>query len=808
MVGGQRLAMKAARIGGPQGVAFLARKLHTKLERMNEKGEWVDMAGSKAMELPEQKGPQTTAERFNDAVREAWLTLSKAPKGFEHFKPRNTRGGDPEDDRASESDKGSDKKKKKGGSGGPGEGGGWEQHGMVLMALVVSFFLLEPYLSGMLRSDAREINFQDFINGPFANGRVHHLQVVNQRYVRVFLRSDAIASAPIGQGGDDLNHAMQGSGIGSPPVYWFSIGSVDSFERKMADLQNSYNISVKDHIPIMYSNEVSIVAELAKLAPTLLFMGLIFFAMNRMMSGMGGGGGGGPGNIFRVGKAKPTIVKAGGDMKLTFKDIAGLQEAKVEVMEFVEFLKNPDKFRKIGAKIPKGALLCGPPGTGKTLMAKAMAGEASVPFLSISGSDFIEMFVGVGASRVRDLFSQARANAPCIVFIDEIDAVGRARGKGGFGGGNDERENTLNQLLVEMDGFNPLTGIVVLAGTNRVDILDPALLRPGRFDRQITIDKPDIKGRFEIYKVHLKPINLNDDIDEIAKRMATLTPGFAGADIANVCNEAALIAARHQKDTVDIADFESAIERVIAGIEKKGKILTADERTCVAFHEAGHAICGWFLEHADPLLKVSIVPRGSGALGYNQFLPKELALHSREQLLDMICMALGGRVAEEITFGRITTGASDDLDRVTKIAYSQVSIYGMNDRVGALSFQNKGGDSQFTKPYSEATAQMMDEEARLIVKNAYERTRQLLVEKRDQLTLLAERLLEKEILTHDDVVGLLGPRPFEMNDTYKEYIDTNHTWKSKIEKAEKDAADKNAASADSSAPAPDSESTK
>mmetsp|Transcript_23490 Transcript_23490/g.56323 ORF Transcript_23490/g.56323 Transcript_23490/m.56323 type:complete len:707 (+) Transcript_23490:37-2157(+) len=667
---------------------------------------------------------------------------------------------------------------------------------MLYFAGAITLFTLLPVLTDSLRRDVREISFQDFVNGPFAYGRVHHLQVINQRFVRVFLRGDTAPSDPVGAAGSaggndgllpahgapDGSAAVQRGGEGSSAVYWFSIGSVDSFERKMQELQTSYGIEVKDHLPILYTNEFSVLTELAKLAPTLIILGLIYYSMTNMMGSMGPGGPGGPGNIFRVGQIKPTIIKGDMKNKISFKDIAGLTEAKVEVMEFVEFLKNPEQFRKIGAKIPKGALLCGPPGTGKTLMAKAMAGEASVPFLSISGSDFIEMFVGVGASRVRDLFSQARANAPCIVFIDEIDAVGRARGKGGMGG-NDERENTLNQLLVEMDGFNPLTGIVVMAGTNRVDILDPALLRPGRFDRQISIDKPDIKGRYEIYKVHLANLTLADDIDEIAKRMATLTPGFAGADIANVCNEAALIAARHKKTAVDIGDFESAIERVIAGIEKKGKILTPEERTCVAFHEAGHAICGWFLEHADPLLKVSIVPRGTAALGYNQFLPKELALHSREQLFDMICMALGGRVAEELTFGRITTGASDDLDRVTKIAYSQVSVYGMNERVGALSFQDKGGGQNFTKPYSEATAQMMDEEARLIVKNAYERTRNLLTEKKDQLKLLAERLLEKEILTHDDVVALLGPRPFEMNATYKEYIDTQHQWKSKLEAA-------------------------
>jgi len=600
------------------------------------------------------------------------------------------------------------------------------------------------------------------------DGRVDHLQVINQRIVRVFLKESV--------GGGD-----------SSSQYFFTVGSIDSFERKLEQAQYDLGLEQKDFIAVVYTNETSWASELLKFAPTLLIIGVWLFVMRQMGGGMGGGGGGGPGNIFRVGKAKPVIVKGDAKNKITFKDVAGLHEAKVEVVEFVEFLRNPDKFKNLGAKIPKGALLCGPPGTGKTLLAKAMSGEANVPFLSMSGSDFIEMFVGVGASRVRDLFSQARAQAPCIVFIDEIDAVGRARGRGGPGG-NDERENTLNQLLVEMDGFNPLEGIIVLAGTNRADILDPALLRPGRFDRQVQIDKPDIKGRVEIYMVHLKNLKLSDDIEEVAKRMASLTPGFAGADIANVCNEAALIAARNGKEHVSLIEFEAAIERVIGGIEKKSKILTKEERLTVAYHEAGHAICGWFLEHADPLLKVSIVPRGGGALGYNQFLPREAALYSEEQMLDTMCMALGGRVAEEVFFKRITTGASDDLDRVTKMAYSQVTIYGFNEKVGTLSYQDRTGQDQFKKPYSEATAQMIDEEARALVKGAYERTTKLINEKREQLELLAQRLLEREMLTHNDVLELLGPRPFEMNDHYKEYVDTSAKWKDKQDQVDAAAA--------------------
>eukprot|EP00960_Hanusia_phi_P063316 765448-Hanusia_phi.AAC.4 len=693
----------------------------------------------------------------------SFLSDGKVPKGFENFYRKGNQGP-VKNDKDKEGNESSSRK-----PGGPGGSNKWsnepgdpffQENMPQLLAIVALGFLLLMLMGS--RSDGREINFQEFLKSLLVDGRVDHLQVVNNRIVRVFMK-ESIHSP-------DQNTSQ----------FYFTVGSVDSFERKLEQAQYDLGLEQKDFIPILYSNETSWASEVLKFTPSLVLIFAWLYIMRQMGNSFGASGGGGPGNIFKVGKARPTIIKGDAKDKVTFKDVAGLSEAKVEVVEFVEFLKNPDKFRNLGARIPKGALLCGPPGTGKTLLAKAMSGEANVPFFSMSGSDFIEMFVGVGASRVRDLFSQARMNAPCIVFIDEIDAVGRARGKGGFSGGNDERENTLNQLLVEMDGFNPLTGIVVLAGTNRADILDPALLRPGRFDRQITIDKPDIKGRCEIYHVHLKPLKLADDIDEVAKRMAALTPGFAGADIANVCNEAALIAARSNKEKVTIADFEAAVERVVGGIEKKSKILTKEERRCVAYHEAGHAICGWFLEYADPLLKVSIVPRGSGALGYNQFLPRETALYSKEQLLDMMCMALGGRVAEEIVFGRITTGASDDLDRVTKIAYQQVSVYGMNDKIGTLSYQDREG-SQFKKPYSEATAQMIDEEARAIVSNAYKRTADLINEKREQLNLLAEKLLQNEVLTHDDVHALLGPRPFDMSESYKEYVTSNHQWKSKLD---------------------------
>ncbi|CCI10408.1 unnamed protein product [Albugo candida] len=512
------------------------------------------------------------------------------------------------------------------------------------------------------------------------------------------------------------------------------------------------------------------------------------------MRGLGGGapgGGGGIGNIFRVGKSPAKkIVKE--DIKISFKDVAGVDEAKKEIMEFVDFLKNQTRFTKLGAKIPKGALLVGPPGTGKTLLAKATAGEASVPFYSISGSDFIEMFVGVGPSRVRDLFREARANAPCIVFIDEIDAVARTRSKGQFSGGNDERENTLNQLLVEMDGFNSTEGVVVLAGTNRADILDKAILRPGRFDRQITVEKPDIKGRRAIFKVHLKNLELDSNIDDFARRLAALTPGFAGAEIANICNEAAIVAARRNATTITFSDFEKATDRVIGGLETN-RIMTPEEKKIVAYHEAGHAVAGWFLEHADPLLKVTIVPRGKGSLGYAQYLPKEISLHSKDAMLDIMCMALGGRASEFVNFeGRITTGASDDLRRVTQIAYSMVQLYGMNDRIGQLSFPKDDSSLVAEKPYSERTADIMDQEALKIVNAAYERTKTILLDKKELLKELAEELLKNETINHSDIVRVLGPRPFGNNRTYTEYVE--ESWRQadqhQLEKKKKEEEEK------------------
>ena len=492
------------------------------------------------------------------------------------------------------------------------------------------------------------------------------------------------------------------------------------------------------------------------LVTLLLVVGFWVLVMRKM--GGGSASGGGPGGIFSIGKSKAQLFEKGTKVNINFGDVAGLDEAKVEVMEIVDFLKNPKKYTNLGGKIPKGALLVGPPGTGKTLLAKAMAGEAQVPFFSMSGSDFVEMFVGVGASRVRDLFKQAREKAPCIIFIDEIDAIGRARGKNVMMS-NDERENTLNQLLVEMDGFAGDVGIIILAATNRPDVLDSALLRPGRFDRQITIDKPDVKGREAIFKVHLVPIKISETLD--VHKLAEQTPGFAGADIANICNEAALIAARKNKTAVDMSDFNDAIDRVIGGLEKKNKIIAPHEKEIIAYHEAGHAVCGWFLEHAYPLLKVTIVPRGTAALGYAQYTPKEQYLYNTDQLMDQICMTLGGRAAEEIFFGKISTGASNDLQQISKIAYSMVTVYGMNNKVGNVSFYDPTQENTFTKPFSEETGKIIDEEVRKIIDEAYTRTKNLLTEKRNEVEILAKTLLDKEVLLQSDVEQIIGKRPFE-----------------------------------------------
>jgi AFG3 family protein len=564
------------------------------------------------------------------------------------------------------------------------------------------------------------------------------------------------------------------------PHFEKEITSSDAFVAELNELQK--DIPRADRVHATAEERYGILEFLMGPGFFILFFVAIYFMFFRM-----GGAGGPGGQIFNIGRSKATLFDGDAKVKTTFKDVAGLDEAKEEIEEIVEFLKQPKKFTDLGGKIPKGALLVGPPGTGKTLLARAVAGEAGVPFFSLSGSDFVEMFVGVGAARVRDLFKQAKEKAPCIIFIDEIDAVGRSRGRGAMPGSNDERENTLNSLLVEMDGFGTDSGIIIMAATNRPDVLDPALLRPGRFDRTISVDKPDIIGREAIFKVHLKPLKLAADIDP--KELSAQTPGFAGAEIANVCNEAALIAARRNKTAVDMKDFQEAMDRVIGGLEKKNKLISPEEKKIVAYHEAGHAVAGWFLEHANPLVKVTIVPRGVAALGYAQYLPKEQFLYRTEQLIDEMCVTLGGRVAEDIIFGKISTGAQNDLERITKLAYSMVTVYGMNDKLGNVSFyDSKGGDGyNFNKPYSEQTAREIDEEARNIIASAYEKTRALLSDKQDKLEILAQELLVKEVLFQSDLERLIGPRPFEQLTTYQEFTRNEDRKAADLEKANKEA---------------------
>lgn len=597
--------------------------------------------------------------------------------------------------------------------------------------------------------------FKEFQQRLLHTGDVDKLVVVNKKVVEVYIKKDRLT--------DPRYEEVSKSRFGAQnpgPHYQFTIGSVESFQKELDKAQEQMPLA--DQMNVSYADRQNWFDPLMQiLLPILLLIGMWILLMRKM--GGPSGGSGGPGGIFNIGKSKATLFDKGTRVTITFNDVAGLDEAKVEVMEIVDFLKNPKKYTALGGKIPKGALLVGPPGTGKTLLAKAMAGEAQVPFFSMSGSDFVELFVGVGASRVRDLFKQAREKAPCIIFIDEIDAIGRARGKNVMMS-NDERENTLNQLLVEMDGFGTDSGIIILAATNRPDVLDSALLRPGRFDRQISIDKPDLSGREHIFKVHLKPIKTSPILDIL--KLASMTPGFAGADIANVCNEAALIAARKGKNEVEMEDFNDAIDRVIGGLEKKNKIISPEEKEVIAYHEAGHAICGWYLEHANPLVKVTIVPRGVAALGYAQYLPKEQYLYNTEQLMDDICMTLGGRAVEDLVFGKVSTGAQNDLQVITRMAYAMVTVYGMNDKVGNVSFYDPNSDQAFTKPYSEETSKMIDHEVRLLIEKAYNRTKALLSEKLDNVKLLAQELLKKEVLYKDDLERLIGKRPY---DTHKEH---------------------------------------
>ncbi|WP_236975415.1 ATP-dependent zinc metalloprotease FtsH [Membranihabitans maritimus] len=608
----------------------------------------------------------------------------------------------------------------------------------IIILLLLFFNIIGSGFGG-----GQEIDYKKF-KSLAENGDINRLEIVNKSEAKVFIKKSRLDS-------EEFKDISQDAFSLNQPHYTFNIGTVDALETRLEKINSE--LAEENQLYPVYKTEYSWTSALTYIIPIVLIIAIWIFIMRRMSGGAGGPGA----QIFNIGKSKATLFDKDTKVNVTFQDVAGLDEAKEEVMEVVDFLKNPKKYTSLGGKIPKGVLLVGPPGTGKTLLAKAVAGEAEVPFFTISGSDFVEMFVGVGASRVRDLFRQAREKAPCIIFIDEIDAIGRARGRNSIQGGNDERENTLNQLLVEMDGFSSEKGVILMAATNRPDVLDTALLRPGRFDRQIGIDRPDLNGREQIFEVHLKHIKVSVDVN--AEVLAEMTPGFAGAEIANVCNEAALIAARRDKKKVDMEDFNYALDKVIGGLEKKNKLISPSEKKVIAYHEAGHAICGWFLEHASPLVKVTIVPRGIGTLGYAQYLPKEEYITSTEQLLDRMCMTFGGRAAESIIFGKVSTGAQNDLDQITKMAYSMIAIYGMNDNVGNISFHGLQKD-QINKPYSEETSALIDSEVRKMVQFQFERAKALLTDKREELEILAKALLEREVVVKSDLEELIGPRPF------------------------------------------------
>ena len=616
-------------------------------------------------------------------------------------------------------------------------GGGFGSYWIYgLIALVLIAFNI--YNLGTI--DKKELEWEKFAE-MVKEGDIQRVVVVNEKVLEVFVRDEKLTKYNITK-----------TRYPNRPHFQMDIPA-KVFEDRIAALYKD-NPSVQ-RIFADYEDRINYLQPLLNwLLLIAIFAALWIFIMRRV----GGGPGGPGGQIFNIGRSKAQIFdNTNAKVNINFSDVAGLDEAKEEVMEVVDFLKNPKKYTTLGGKIPKGVLLVGAPGTGKTLLAKAVAGEAGVPFFSISGSDFVEMFVGVGASRVRDLFRQAREKAPCIIFIDEIDAIGRARGKGAFQGGNDERENTLNQLLVEMDGFPTDKAVILMAATNRSDVLDSALMRPGRFDRQIGIDLPDLNGREQIFNVHLRHIKTTEDVNPSI--LAEMTPGFAGADIANICNEAALIAARRNKTGVDMDDFNYSLDKVIGGLERKSKIIAPAEKEIIAYHEAGHAICGWFLEHAMPLVKVTIVPRGIGTLGYAQYLPKDEYITRTEAILDRMCMTMGGRAAESIIFDKISTGAQSDLDQVTRMAYAMVAVYGMNEKVGNVSYYGMMNDS-FNRPYSDDTATLMDNEVRKLADNAYARAKALLADHRHALETIAQHLLEKEELLKSDLEKLIGKRPF------------------------------------------------
>ena len=615
---------------------------------------------------------------------------------------------------------------------------------VIVLLLSMSFFGGDNNWQNLNKINIGE--FERYLN----DGDVDEVVVVNKNLAQITLNQEAL-NKKIHERVTKKNFLGQDNNKG--PHYQFEVGNLELFQRKLEKAEN--NDIVFNYEFVTIQNRWMDV--LLSFLPILLIVGVWIFLMRRMS---GGGAGGAGGQIFNIGKSKAKLFDQNTDVKVTFKDVAGLEGAKEEVQEIVDFLKNPTKYTKLGGKIPKGALLVGSPGTGKTLLAKAVAGEAKVPFFSLSGSDFVEMFVGVGASRVRDLFKQAKEKSPAIIFIDEIDAIGRARGRNNMTGSNDERENTLNQLLTEMDGFGTKTNVIVLAATNRADVLDKALMRAGRFDRQIYVDLPDLNERSEIFKVHLAPLKVIKTLD--IEFLAKQTPGFSGADIANVCNEAALIAARKNKKSVGKQDFLDAVDRIIGGLEKKNKIITQEEKKTIAFHEAGHALTSWLLEYAAPLVKVTIVPRGQ-SLGAAWYLPEERMIVRTEQMLDEMCAALGGRAAEKITFNKISTGALSDLEKVTKQARAMVSVYGLNDNIGNITYYDSSGqtDYNFSKPYSDETAKVIDNEISKIIESQYKRACQILKQNKTKLTALAERLLEKEVIFKDDLIELLGERPFK-----------------------------------------------
>ena len=615
----------------------------------------------------------------------------------------------------------------------------------VIIILLIGFNLFS------LNSNLKKTEWNKFEHSMLRPGDVSRLVVINnEERVEIYIKSDRLDQDKY----KDVQTKTFGKIENSGPHYYFPIGSIEQFNKDLNEAQK--DLSPIDQVKPEYDPRKNWGGEIISwLLPFFVLIAIWIFIMRRMT------GGGGPGSqIFNIGKSKATLFDKEKSVNVTFKDVAGLEEAKIEVQEIVDFLKNPKHYTELGAKIPKGAMLIGPPGTGKTLLAKAVAGEAQVPFFSLSGSDFVEMFVGVGASRVRDLFKQAKEKAPAIIFIDEIDAIGRARGKGIAQGANDERENTLNQLLTEMDGFGTNSGVIILAATNRADILDRALVRAGRFDRQIHVDLPDLVERKEIFSVHLRPLKVNDSVD--ADFLSRQTPGFSGADIANVCNEAALIAARKNKKKIGHQDFLDAVDRIIGGLEKKNKLITPQEKKVIAYHEAGHASVSWLTKYANPLVKVTIVPRGR-SLGAAWYLPEERQITTTEQMEDEMCAALGGRAAEEIMFGKVSTGALSDLEKITKQAYAMITVYGLNKKVGNLSFYDSSGQSDyaFSKPYSEKTAEIIDEEVSKLVEGAYERTKKILNDNKNQLIELAELLLQKEVIFKDDLEKIFGKRPFE-----------------------------------------------